>query len=141
MNTDIVAVAPGYFVGLPSFLAYFALSLVFATLFTLGYSRITAHHEFTLIKDGNKAAVPALLGALVGFALPMRAAMAGSMNIVDFAVWAVIAAIAQVLAYYAARAAMPDVSARIPAGDANAGVWLGGVAIVVGLLNSAAMTY
>jgi putative membrane protein len=144
MNTETavtLADTPAYLAGLPAFLGYFALSIVFAAVFMAIYSAVTPHHEFRLIRKGNTAAVPALLGALIGFALPMRAAMAGSINLIDFTVWAAIAAAAQIIAYFFARAAMPDVSTRITAGETNAGLWLGGVAVVVGLLNSAAMTY
>ncbi|GGF75886.1 DUF350 domain-containing protein [Azorhizobium oxalatiphilum] len=129
-----------YLSGFPAFVGYFSLSLLLIGAFIAAYSAITPHHEFRLVRAGNGAAVFALLGALVGFALPLRAAMAGSLNLVDFFIWALIAAAAQVIAYFGARMAMPDVSARITSGDVAAGAWLGGVAVVVGMLNAAAMT-
>lgn len=130
-----------YLGGLPAFAGYFALALAFAAIFMAIYSRVTPHHEFRLVREGNAAAVPALLGALIGFALPMKAAMDGSQNLFDFAIWAVIAALAQIIAYLFARLVMPGVSERISKGETAAGLWLGGVAVFVGIINSAAMTY
>jgi len=130
-----------YLQGLPAFAQYFGLALLFTAIFMAVYPRITSHNEYRLVRAGNLAAVLAFVGALVGFALPMKAAMAGSANLVDFAVWAVIAGIVQVAAYFLARFVMPDVSRRIDAGETVGGVWLGGIAVLVGILNSSAMTY
>ncbi len=129
-----------YLAGFPAFLGYFSLSLILVAAFITAYSATTPHHEFQLVRAGNGAAVLALLGALVGFALPMRAAMGGSLNLVDFFIWALIAAAAQIIAYFGARMIMPDVSERIARGEMAAGTWLGGTAVVVGILNAAAMT-
>lgn len=136
-----VETAKFYLSGFPDFVAYFGLALLFAAAFTAIYSRITPHHEFALIRAGNMAAVPALLGALLGFALPMRAAMGGAASLVDFGLWSLIAAAVQIGAYFVARMAMPDLSERISRGEMAAGSWLGGAAVVVGVLNAAAMTY
>ncbi|GLK55941.1 putative membrane protein [Methylopila capsulata] len=138
---NALVVARHYLSGFPEFAAYFALAIVLAGLFLMAYSRITPHHEFRLVRAGNMAAVPALLGALLGFALPMKAAMGGAASLADFALWSVIAAVVQIGAYGAARAVMPDVSIRISNGEMAAGAWLGGVSVVVGVLNAAAMTY
>lgn len=137
----VIGAARSYLAGFPDFAAYFALALLIGALFVALYSRLTPHHEFRLIREGNPAAVPALLGAMLGFALPMSAAMGGAASRADFALWSMIAAAVQVGAYWAARAAMPDVSERITRGDLTAGVWLGGMAVTIGVLNAAAMTY
>jgi putative membrane protein len=131
----------GYLSGFPDFAAYLSLSLAFATIFVVTYSRLTPHHEFKLIRDGNTAAVPALLGALLGFALPMRAAMGGAASIVDFGLWSLIAAVVQICAFFLARFAMPELSERITRDELAAGIWLGGVSVLVGVLNASAMTY
>lgn len=130
-----------YLSGLPAFIGYFVLAIVMTVVFMAVYSQVTPHHEFRLVRSGNPAAVPALLGALIGFALPMNSAMSGSLSLLDFAIWGVVAAIAQVAAYFVARMVMPEVSIRISAGEVSAGFWLGGVAVTVGLLNAGAMSY
>lgn len=130
----------GYLAGLPAFIVYFVVGLVILGLFAAIYVQITAHREFGLIREGNPAAVPAFLGALIGFALPLTAAMRFSVNVVDFVVWALIAAAVQIAAYYVGRAMMPSVSDRIVRGELAAGVWLGGIALVFGMLNATSMT-
>ncbi len=130
----------GYLAGLPAFIAYFAAGLVLLALFAAAYVQITAHREFSLIREGNPAAVPAFLGALVGFAMPLTAAMRFSVNVLDFVIWALIAAAVQIAAYFVGRLLMPSVSERIVKGELAAGVWLGGIALVFGMLNAASMT-
>jgi putative membrane protein len=130
----------GYLAGLPAFIVYFVVGLVILGLFAAIYVQITAHREFGLIREGNPAAVPAFLGALIGFALPLTAAMRFSVNVVDFIVWALIAAAVQIVAYFVGRAMMPSVSDRIVKGELAAGVWLGGIALVFGMLNATSMT-
>ena len=130
----------GYLAGLPAFVVYFVAGLVLLALFAAVYVQITAHREFSLIREGNPAAVPAFLGALVGFAMPLTAAMRFSVNVLDFVIWALIAAAVQIAAYYVGRALMPSVSERIVKGELAAGAWLGGIALVFGMLNATSMT-
>lgn len=130
----------GYLAGLPAFVIYFSAGLAIMALFAMLYVQITAHREFALIREGNAAAVPAFLGAMVGFAMPLTAAMRFSVNVLDFVIWALIAAAVQIAAYFLGRAMMPSVSDRIVKGEIAAGVWLGGIALVFGMLNSTSMT-
>jgi putative membrane protein len=131
-----------YLGGLPAFLLYFVGGICFLALFAFVYSRVTQHDEIALLRGGtNQAAAPALIGALIGFALPLSKSIAQSANFLDFVVWSVIAFAVQILAYFAARAVMPDLTKRIEANDMWAGVWVGGAAIVFGMINSASMTY
>ena len=130
----------GYLSGLPAFLAYFATAGALVLAFAALYIQITAHREFALIREGNLAAMPAFIGALVGFVLPLTTAMQHSANWFDFVIWAVIAAVVQIAAYFLARALMPDVSRRIVDGEIAGGAWLGGVALVFGMINAASMT-
>ncbi|GGC41253.1 DUF350 domain-containing protein [Novosphingobium marinum] len=131
----------GYVAGLPAFLAYFGSGIVLIALFGAIYSMVTPHKEFALMRGGNAAAAVAYVGALIGFSLALGSAAANSVSIVDFVIWAVIGALVQLLAFAIAALTQKGLSARIAAGEMAAGVWAGGVALVVGLLNSACMTY
>ena len=132
--------AHGYFAGVGPFFIYFIGGVTFLALFSAIYWKLTAHDELTLIRAGNMSAVVAFLGALIGYAFPLAKSIAQSTTIPDFAVWATIALAVQIAAYYAARLGLRDVSTRITAGDLSAGLWLGGVAVVFGMLNSASMS-
>lgn len=128
------------FSGFPAFAAYLATALAMVGAFSTLYSRITPHKEYTLLRNGCAAAVPAFLGAIIGYVIPLSAAMRWSASIEDFAIWAAIAAAVQILAYGVTRLLVPDVSKRITANDVSAGALLGGIALAFGLLNAASMT-
>ncbi|MCQ0987708.1 DUF350 domain-containing protein [Jiella marina] len=131
----------GYVAGLPAFLAYFVFGLVLYGLFTWVYTALTPHKEITLIRAGNPAAVVAFLGAILGFSLPLSSAAANSVSLVDFLIWAVIGALAQILAFFVASKTMTRLHERITDGEIAAGIWGAGIALSVGILNAACMTY
>ena len=131
----------GYVAGLPAFLAYFATGLGALGAFSVLYSALTPQHELTLIRQGNGAAVVAFLGAILGFSLPLSSAAANSVSLVDFAIWAVIGAVFQAIAFGLACAGMKGLPNRITTGEIPAGIWSAGVSLAVGMLNAACMTY
>jgi putative membrane protein len=131
----------GYVSGLPAFLAYFGSGVVLLFLFAIIYSLVTPQKEFSLIKSGNSAAATAYLGALIGFSLPLASAAANSVSLVDFVIWSVIGAIIQLLTFGFAALFQKSLATRITQGEMSAGLWAGGIALVVGLLNAACMTY
>jgi hypothetical protein len=57
------------------------------------------------------------------------------------ALWAVIAAVVQIVVYLVVRLLLPDVARHIPEGKVGAGVFLGAVTLATGILNAACMTY
>lgn len=131
----------GYIAGLPAFLAYFIAGIVLLAAFAGVYASVTPHKELTLIKGGNGAAVIGFLGAILGFSLPLASAAANSVSIADFVLWAIIGAVVQIGAFFLASATMSDLPRRITDGEMPAGAWVGGVALAIGLLNAACMTY
>ncbi|WP_064692980.1 DUF350 domain-containing protein [Rhizobium aegyptiacum] len=130
-----------YVAGLPAFLGYFAVGLAAYGVFGVIYTFLTPQKEVQLIRAGNLAAVTAFLGALVGFSLPLASAAANSVSIVDYVIWAVIGILAQILAFYIANFTMKDLHEKITGDDIAAGIWGGGIALVIGILNAACMTY
>lgn len=126
---------------LPAFLAYFAVALLLLALFVLVYVNVTPYHELALIRAGNTAAAISLSGALIGFAMPVANVIAHSDTLVDLATWGVIAGVIQILAYLAARFALPQLNQDIPAGKVAPATFLAVVSLSVGLLNAACMTY
>ncbi|GAA3072250.1 DUF350 domain-containing protein [Rhizobium viscosum] len=130
-----------YVAGLPAFLGYFAIGIAALGVFSVIYTWLTPQEEVQLIRAGNLAAVTAFLGALVGFSLPLASAAANSVSVVDYIIWAVIGILAQIFAYYIANFTMTDLHKKITAGNIAAGIWGGGIALVIGILNAACMTY
>lgn len=127
--------------GLPAFLVYFATGLGLLALFAMVYGWIMPYRETALIRQGNVAASISLAGALVGFVLPLASAIAHSVNLLDMLVWAVIALIAQVAVYAVVARILPHFAEAIEAGRIAPATLLAAMAVAVGLLNAAALTY
>lgn len=130
-----------YLAGIPAFLGYFAVGLGALAAFTAIYTTLTPHREVELIRAGNIAAVIAFLGALLGFSLPLASAAANSVSVIDYIIWAVIGILAQILAYFIANFTMRGLHEKITDGNVAAGLWGGGIALTIGILNAACMTY
>ncbi|AVU75025.1 DUF350 domain-containing protein [Pseudomonas sp. Fig-3] len=122
------------------FVLYILGAAVLFALYQFIYTRITPHKEFELIRSGNVAAAIALGGAIIGFAIPASNVIAYSVSILDFVVWAVIAAFVQLLAFLVTSLVLKGASERIKKGELAAGIYIAAVAISVGMLNAACMT-
>ncbi|MEB0044434.1 MULTISPECIES: DUF350 domain-containing protein [unclassified Pseudomonas] len=122
------------------FVSYILGAALLFALFQFIYTRITPHKEFELIRSGNVAAAIALGGAIIGFAIPASNVIAYSISILDFVVWAVIAAFVQLLAFLMTSLVLKGTSERIRKGEIAAGIYVAAVAISVGMLNAACMT-
>lgn len=127
--------------GIPAFLLYFIVALVFAAVFAGLYVQITPQHEISLIRDGKRAAAISFAGALIGFALPLAKSIEQSRNLADMLVWSAVALLVQLLAFFIASLVAPGLGRRISAGDEAAAIVAAAVAIGIGLLNAACMTY
>lgn len=127
--------------GLPAFLAYLGVSAALLLAFALVYTGVTAHDELALIRQNNTAAAVAFGAAVLGFCLPLHSAVSNSVSLIDCAIWGAIALVVQVLAYFAVRLVIRDLSARIDNNELAPAIFAASIAIGVGLLNAAAMTY
>jgi putative membrane protein len=129
-----------YLQTIPNFLMFFAAAIAYGAAFLFVYTRVTPWAELELIRKGNDAAAISLAGAALGFAIPLAAATAQSLNLVDMAVWSLVAMIVQLAVYFAARAAKPSLAADIEAGKTATSVSYAAFALGVGILNAACMT-
>jgi len=127
--------------GLPAFLAYFCTAFIIAVAYLAIYMWVTPHDEFELIRKDVPGAAIALGLSLLGFALPVASAIAHSQNLLDCAVWSVIALVVQIIVYFVVRIPVPDLSRRIAAGEIAPAIWLGMSSLAAGALNAASMTY
>ncbi|AWF80859.1 hypothetical protein BTJ40_08605 [Microbulbifer sp. A4B17] len=129
--------------GILHFAAYFGLSLVLLIAFKFLYALVTPHDEWKLIREEkNTAAAIGFGGAVLGFAIAVGGAASNSISIIDFAIWALVALIAQLIAFAIIRFGfMPRIVERIEDGEVSAGVMLAATTIAVGVLNAACMSY
>jgi len=129
------------FAGFDDFLVYLAVSLAYFGAYLAIYVRITPYPELQLIRHGNVAAACSLSGSLLGFAVPLASAVAHSVNLVDMALWALVAMAVQVCAFLAVKLMIPGIARDIADGKAAQGIFLGALSLAVGVLNAACMSY
>lgn len=127
--------------GLPAFLLYLAASLALVGLFILVYVQVTPQRELALLRDGNAAAAISLGGAVLGFVIPLSQAVAQSRNLVDMALWSVVALLVQIVVFLLANLSVGRAGQKIAEGDLSAAIFLAFMSIGGGLLNAACMTF
>jgi putative membrane protein len=129
--------------GISNFAMYFGIAVLFLIIFKSVYGLATPHSEWKLIKEEkNTAAAIGFGGAIIGFSTALAGALSNSVGLIDFAIWGVVALIAQVIAFSVVRFVfMPKISLRIESNEVSAGIVLGATNVAVGLINAACMTY
>jgi len=128
--------------GAGHFLLAFAIACLFLAAFKWLYQVSTPYDERRLVADGNMAAAVTFGGAIVGFALPLAAALEVTANPLEFVAWAVLAGVIQVVASLVVRRiVIRDLVARIETGNVASAVYMAATSIAVGLLNAACMSY
>lgn len=124
-----------------AFVVAFVAAGVFTIAFKVIYQWATPYNERTLIRDGNVAAAITLGAALLGYILPLASALEHTVSLAEFAVWALLAGVIQIVAFSVVRlVAMRDFSDRIVRGELAAAIYMASISIAVGLLNAAAMS-
>lgn len=124
-----------------SFLTYFALAFAFLLAFSIVYHMVTPHNETALIRSGNVSAACQFSGMILGFCIPLYGALAHSVGIVDFAVWAFVALVVQIGAFGFANLMLGNLSTQIKENNVAVGIVSGAVSIAAGVINAACMTY
>ena len=125
----------------PNFVRYVVVGFALAGLFLWIYALITPWREFALIRVGNSAAAIALVGALLGFCLPLANTIAHSSSLTDVVLWALVALLVQVLVHLTLRYTMPYLRQAIEANETASGITAGGFSLSFGLINAACLTY
>lgn len=129
------------FAGFDNFLVYLAISLLLLRVFVSIYIRITPFAEFTLMREGNIGAAFSLGGAILGFVIPLGAAIRYSVSPVDMAIWGVIALAVQIAAFVVVKMSLPTICDDITKGNAAMGFFLGCTALAAGVLNASCMSF
>lgn len=124
-----------------AFLVAFVAAGLFTVAFKFVYQWATPYNERTLIREGNVAAALTLGAALIGYVLPLASALAHTFTLAEFASWALLAAVIQIVVFTIVRRfVMPDFSQRIVRGEMAAATYMASISVTVGVLNAACMT-
>ena len=125
----------------PNFVRYVVVGFALVGLFLWVYALITPWREFALIRAGNSAAAIALIGALLGFCLPLANTIAHSSSLTDVVLWSLVALLVQVVVHVTLRFTMPYLKQAIEADESASGITAGGFSLSFGLINAACLTY
>jgi len=123
----------------PNFVVYFALGGVLTAIFVVLYANLTPQRDIALIRGGNSAAALALVGALLGFEVPLASVIAHSAAIVDLVVWGIVALVVQLGGFLVTRLVLPHLPQAIEDGNIADAVFLAGVSLSLGILTAACM--
>lgn len=125
---------------LPGFLIHMAAALVLLALATWVFIKVTPTDQVALIREGNTAVAISTGGVIIGFALGVGGAFRYSANLLDAAVWGVVALLVQLIAFYVViRLLGPRWREGFERGDTAGAVLKAAVAIAVGWVNAACM--
>ena len=130
-----------YLTNLPAFLGYFVCAIALTVIFTLIYSWVTPYNEMRMIREGNCAASVTLGGAMLGFVIPLASVIAHSFNVVDMAVWGIVALIVQIVAHLVSRLTVPSYREDMVAARMSVASWKATISLSVGILNAACMVF
>jgi putative membrane protein len=124
----------------PNFVRYVVVGFALIFVFLLVYIMLTPWREFALIRAGNSAAAVALIGAVLGFCMPLANTIAHAQSLTDVVLWAAVALLVQGLVHVGLRLLLPNLKASIEANQMAAGTTAGGFALCFGLINAACLT-
>jgi len=124
----------------PNFVRYVVVGFALAGLFLWIYVLITPWREFRLIRAGNSAAAIALIGALLGFCLPLANTIAHAVSLTDLVLWSLVALAVQIGVHLVLRLLLPDLRRAVEANELAAGITAGGFSICFGLISAACLT-
>ena len=126
--------------GLPLLLIHFGVTLIILALGIVIYVIVTPYNEISLIKKGNPSAALSFSGALIGMAIPLSVAMAGSVNILDIVVFGAVAIILQLLGYRITDLILRELPSRIENNEISAAITMVGIKISISLVNAATVS-
>ncbi len=86
------------------------------------------------------AAALAFGGTLLGFVLPLASAMRVSVSALDYLLWALIAAVAQLVTFVVLRLLVPGLPQRLSNNEMASGILVATMSVSIGVLNAAAIS-
>lgn len=83
-----------------NFLTYFSVGMILLGAFTWLYVKVTPYDEFAMIKSGNVNSAISLVGAMIGFTLPVLSVSYHGINLLDFIFWSALAMSIQLAVFW-----------------------------------------
>ena len=134
------AVLQSFLAEFPVLLMHFLVTIAMLVVGVTIYIWITPHKDVTLVREGNVAAAISLSGAILGLAIPLAMSMSVSVNVADIVIWGLLTLVIQLIVFRLADLVLPDLSARIEAGDVAAALLLSAIKLAVAVITAAAVS-
>jgi putative membrane protein len=115
-----------------SFVEYLGTSIVLLVLFVYIYARATPYKEFALIAHDNIAVAIVFSGAVLGFTVPLMAAIFYTRSLLEMIVWAAITCLVQLAILLVLRRQ----AKRIEEGHVASAIMVATFSVAIGLLNA-----
>ena len=123
------------------FLTYFGYSVVCLAVGLAVYTLITPVKEWALVREGNVAAACSLGGAAIGLSLPIASLSVHSVSLLDMASWSGIAIGVQLATWLVLSRVFRGLAGEIERDNRAVGGLTGAVAIALGAINAACLSY
>jgi putative membrane protein len=119
-----------------SFIEYLGTSIALLAVFVCIYARATPYKEFALIAHDNIAVAVTFAGAVLGFTIPMVAAIYFTRSLLEMIVWAAITCLVQLAVLLALRSQ----AKRIEEGHVSSAIMAASFSVAIGLLNAVSIS-
>jgi len=120
-----------------AFISYLGVSAALLAAFVFIYAKATPYQEFNLIAHDNVAVAITFAGAVLGFTIPLVAAIYYTQSIPEMCLWATITCLVQLIVLLALRRQ----AKRIEEGHVASAVMVATVSFAVGLLNAVSISH
>lgn len=126
-----------------STLSYIGVASLLLIIGIILFEVSTKNKEFELIKNGNKAAVYAFGGRILGLGIVLYSSIANSVSLLDMMIWGSLAIVIQILLFYLAEWLTPKFNIRKAIDEDNqaVGLFLLFLSIAIGLIIAGSLTY
>lgn len=122
------------------YLQYMLVGTAMTAVFAAIYLKITPAEEIKLIRNGNLACALSFGGTVAGFCIALASSIAHSVNLPDFVLWGIGAAVIQILVYFAATRVIKGASEELVNNNVAVGALFCAFSISIGLLNAACLS-
>ncbi len=123
-----------------NYVLHLATAIALVLAFFVVYTRVTPYDEVLLIRQGNCAAAVSLGGTLLGFSVTIASALMHTDDYYEFAGWAALAMLIQVLVFVVATRLLRMSKDQIENNNMGFGTLLGSISLSIGLINAGSIS-
>ncbi|WP_288380029.1 DUF350 domain-containing protein [uncultured Massilia sp.] len=123
-----------------NYVLHLATAIALVLAFFVVYTRVTPYDEILLIRQGNCAAAVSLGGTLLGFSVTIASALMHTDDYYEFAGWAALAMLIQVLVFVVATRLLRMSKDQIEHNNIGFGILLGSISLSIGLVNAGSIS-